>query len=533
MQQQPGYGQPGYPQQGGYLQPQVAPGGAYPPPQGYAQQPPQGYPQGYPQQPPQGYGQPGYPPQTGYPQQPPAGYPQQGGYPQGYPQQPPAGYPQQPPAGYPAHPPQGYPAQPPQGYPQQPPQGYPQQPPQGYPAQQAPPAGGYPGAQQPYGYGQPPQQQSPQQHPPAGGYPGNAQPPAGPPPAGYGQQAHPPAGPPPAAAGGAQPPTGPPPTEEMWPDETRIRKQPMQGYDGKADAETLRKAMKGLGCDNKGLISVLGHRNFVQMGVVRQAYKSLFGRDLYKDVRSETSGTFGRICKWLCLDHVEHDVKIIHDACAGMGTDEAKVIEVICSRHSYELAAIDALYRQEHNKSVESELKSEMSGHIKRALICCLQGNRKETGQPINEQQVAADVESLYKAGEKRWLTTDEEKFIKIIANNPQSYINAVNRKYTELYGHDLLKVVKKETSGDLETCLMLLVREPADHFAEKLYKSMKGMGTDEDTLARIVVTRRGRDLCRIKEIFMEKYGKTLTHMIEGDCSGDLKKILVALVESA
>jgi hypothetical protein len=115
--QQPGYGQPGYPQQGydqqGYSQ-------DYDP--RYAQQ--QGQDQGYPQQP--GYGQPGYP-QQGYDQQ---GYAQPGYDQQGYPQQ--QGYQQ----GY-AQPgyEQGYYDQ--QGYDQQ---GYQQQ---GYYDQQGYPQQGY------------------------------------------------------------------------------------------------------------------------------------------------------------------------------------------------------------------------------------------------------------------------------------------------------------------------------------------------------------------------------------------------------
>ena len=35
-----------------------------------------------------------------------------------------------------------------------------------------------------------------------------------------------------------------------------------------------------------------------------------------------------------------------------------------------------------------------------------------------------------------------------------------------------------------------MCARNRADFFAERLYKSMKGVGTDDDTLIRIIVTR-------------------------------------------
>ena len=38
-------------------------------------------------------------------------------------------------------------------------------------------------------------------------------------------------------------------------------------------------------------------------------------------------------------------------------------------------------------------------------------------------------------------------------------------------------------------------------------------------------------DLVEIKQSFLQKYHKTLYKMIEGDCSGDYKKLLLALVK--
>ena len=48
--------------------------------------------------------------------------------------------------------------------------------------------------------------------------------------------------------------------------------------------------------------------------------------------------------------------------------------------------------------------------------------------------------------------------------------------------------------------------------FAENLWKSMKGQGTDDATLIRIVVSRAEIDLKAIKAAFAEKYNMTLWH---------------------
>ena len=48
--------------------------------------------------------------------------------------------------------------------------------------------------------------------------------------------------------------------------------------------------MKGFGTDEKALIAVLSQLDPLQMAAVRDVYSKQLGRDLYKDVKSETGG---------------------------------------------------------------------------------------------------------------------------------------------------------------------------------------------------------------------------------------------------
>ena len=51
--------------------------------------------------------------------------------------------------------------------------------------------------------------------------------------------------------------------------------------------------------------------------------------------------------------------------------------------------------------------------------------------------------------------------------------------------------------------------------FAECLYKSMKGLGTDDNRLIRIIVGRCEKDLENIKAEFVKLYHKTLESFVE------------------
>lgn len=53
-------------------------------------------------------------------------------------------------------------------------------------------------------------------------------------------------------------------------------------------------------------------------------------------------------------------------------------------------------------------------------------------------------------------------------------------------------------------------IRGKASHFATELYKSMKGLGTDDDRLCRVIVSRCEVDMVQIKEEFQKQYKQTL-----------------------
>jgi hypothetical protein len=62
------------------------------------------------------------------------------------------------------------------------------------------------------------------------------------------------------------------------------------------------------------------------------------------------------------------------------------------------------------------------------------------------------------------------------------------------------------------------------------LRKSMKGLGTDDKTLIRVVVTRTEIDMQYIKAEYHKKYKKTLAEAIQSETSGNYRTFLLSLV---
>lgn len=67
----------------------------------------------------------------------------------------------------------------------------------------------------------------------------------------------------------------------------------------------------------------------------------------------------------------------------------------------------------------------------------------------------------------------------------------------------------------------------------QELYSSMKGMGTNDQDLIRVITTRAEIDMYYIKMEFQSLYRTTVEQMITSDTSGDYRLFLLTLVGGA
>jgi annexin A7/11 len=293
----------------------------------------------------------------------------------------------------------------------------------------------------------------------------------------------------------------------------------------------LRKAMKGFGTDEKAIINVLVSCNNEQRQALKLPFKTMFGRDLIADLKSELGGHFEDAVLAMMRTPAEYDAWSLRHAMKGAGTDEADISEILASRTNAEIAAIKENYAQQFKRDLEKDLVSETSGNLRRVYVSLVQGNRPE-GAAVDEVRAMEDVRALFEAGEKRW-GTDESEFNRVLITSNPAQLAKVCEKYREISSYDLRRVIEKEMSGALEGAMLAILEcaiNPPEYFAERCYKAMKGLGTADTDLIRLIVTRSERDLEHVKAAFLAKYHKTLAHMVKGECGGDYRRILLAVI---
>ncbi|MFT7807173.1 annexin A11 [Arapaima gigas] len=306
------------------------------------------------------------------------------------------------------------------------------------------------------------------------------------------------------------------------------------GADPLKDVEVLRKAMKGFGTDEQAIIDLLGSRSNRQRVPLVKAYKTTYGKDLISDLKSEISGHFEDLAVVMLMSPAQFDAYELREAIKGLGTDEACLIEILASRSNAEIREINQIYKTEYNKTLEDAIIHDTSGHFRRLLVSLCQGNRDER-ETVDISLAKQDAQNLYAAGEQK-LGTDESQFNAILCARSKPHLRAVFHEYQQLCGKDIEKSICKEMSSNLENGMLAVVKciknTPA-YFAERLHKAMKGAGTKDKTLIRIMVSRSEVDMLDIRQEYLRNYGKSLYAAINADTSGDYRKLLLKLCGSS
>lgn len=305
--------------------------------------------------------------------------------------------------------------------------------------------------------------------------------------------------------------------------------------DYRQQCDQLRKAMKGFGTDEKALIAVLAPLDPLQMAAVRATYTTHIGRDLYKDVKSETGGYFEQGLLAVIEGPLMHDVICAHEAVDGIGTKEWMLNDVLLGRSNADLNAIKTAYEQKYRRSLTRDVEGDLSFKTADLFKAVVRADRREESVPVNPQAVEDEVRTLHGSTAGRMVNNIAE-VSGILARSSDAELRAIDQGFHRRYHVSLEKHLEKEFSGHMEDAFLHMLRtatDPAMRDAILLEECMAGMGTkDERLVVRVVRVHWNRNHKeRVKAAYRHRFGKNLVDRVRGETSGDYGRLMVALLE--
>ncbi|CAI0560243.1 unnamed protein product [Linum tenue] len=299
------------------------------------------------------------------------------------------------------------------------------------------------------------------------------------------------------------------------------------------DSERLRKAFKGVGTDEKAVIWILGHRNASQRRKIRDTYQQLYHQSLIDRLHSELSSDFRRAMILWTYDPAERDAVLANKALIGKkkGFKQLQVmVEMACATSPHHLQSVKQIYCTLFDSSLEEDIATHISFPLRKLLGALVRSYRYDK-ELVDMNFANSEAAKLREAIKTKRLDHDDVVYILSTRNKYQ--LKTTFELYKQRFGNPIDQDLKEYGEGDLESLLRAAVQCiycPSKHFAEVIRTSVSGLGTDEKSLTRAIVTRAEIDLLRIREEYTKMFGTNLEDAITGDTSGDYKHFLKTLV---
>ncbi len=220
-------------------------------------------------------------------------------------------------------------------------------------------------------------------------------------------------------------------------------------------------------------------------------------------------------------DMLHQIARRLRNAMAGWGTDEEAIFSAIAGRTQAQINAIDRVYQELYDRPLLTDLQDELTDGEMRHLAM-FSPQTGVTHPPENQLSSRANTIATQLNSAMAGWGTDEESIISTLTGRTQSELAQIKEAYTRLTHHMLEADLRDELSGtDLIQAMRLLnqgVLAPED----ELYLAMAGLGTDEDTIFRVLTPLAGNAtaITSTEANYRTKYGDLIADL-RGDLSGE------------
>jgi len=280
-----------------------------------------------------------------------------------------------------------------------------------------------------------------------------------------------------------------------------------------------------------GLINIVAHRSNEQRQYISQEYFKQFKKSLYDDLKSELSGNFEDAVIALFYTPEDYDCYQLRKAMKGLGTNEDTLIEILATRSNERINRIKQRYNEMYQRDLVKDVDSDTSGFFREILKKLLEANRPNNPYP-DEQECSRNAKELYDAGIQK-KGREQLTYLYILTQKSREELATISKIYYKWYSKTLFQEIESLFSGDARRVLKAIVYallSPSEYFAYRIHKAIKGLGTNDTILIRVLVSRDEIDINRIKRYYKQLYKKELYQAVSEDVSGDYRTLLLELI---
>ena len=279
------------------------------------------------------------------------------------------------------------------------------------------------------------------------------------------------------------------------------------------------------------LIHIIAHRSNEQRQEIKKQYYEQNQKNLMDDLKKELSGNFQDAAIALFYSPIDYDCYQLYKAMKGLGTNEDTLIEIIATRSNERINQIKQRYYELYKKDLIKDIENDTSGFFRQILKRLLEANRSNNTFPDEKESENCARQIFDATSQKKEVL--QQTFIYIFTQKSREELASISKVYFKWYSKTLFEIIEKLFSGDAKRILKAIVYallSPSEYFAYRINKAIKGLGTNDTILIRVLVSRDEIDIGRIKRYYKQLYQKDLYTAVKDDVSGDYRNLLLELI---
>ena len=282
------------------------------------------------------------------------------------------------------------------------------------------------------------------------------------------------------------------------------------------------------------LYDILLRTSNYERQIIADEYKIRYNKTVFDEINSLIKDAdIKDIVTLMFYNYYELDARVLHKAFKGKKRNEKAIVEIFASRPHWFLQTVDQEYNRIFGISLKDDICKEKKSDFITFVLCILNNPRQTKNEIRNEKQAKDAAQEIISIGLKKY-STDQDLFKNLFVKKTRDDLIKISREFKNLdkKKRNLYDAIDKDCASgtkELLKAILFAVSIPSHYFANLLYYSMKGIGTDEETLNRVLVTRHEIDMEFIRNYYKVDFKAELIDDIKGETSGNYEKICCKL----
>ena len=292
----------------------------------------------------------------------------------------------------------------------------------------------------------------------------------------------------------------------------------------------FREALFGKSIDENKIAEILSITTNEERQIIRGFYKKAYNHPIQNDINTQLTGKLREITIDMFDTPYEYDARELYKALNSFTNDDNTIVEIFASRPKNHLEIVDLAYKKFFKISLRDDVKKQGSKEYAQFLLAVMDIERP-LDQTISGNEAYDTAKELIKNGLKLY-GSDINLFKKVFVEKSREDLILISRAYNELNNKSLYDAIEAEVAGKnrkLLKGLLFAVITPAQWFAKKCLKAIKGLGGDNNTLFRVLISRAEIDMYAIRDYYYMESNSDIKNDLEDDANGALGQILVNL----